>query len=356
MSRDFFMPDDLQTSPETSPVAASQPDAVRATVPRLKVVLGLASDMRVPYAECPRGLTAVPHFLEQFGHEVIYLKASDALRPWRVISMLKEWKPDIILTHLRPVLMLGLLRRLGLIRCPLVHVWDDYYAIQHRLPTWFIWPFEVLSVRWADYIVSVSPFNLHLAKKWGLPCEYIPYGISPDQRPTKVKLESKRTKIVYLGAQFRYKGTFELVQSVRDLDCDLFMVGPIDPELPPISPPNVHFVGEIPQPEVQAVLAQADMLLNSSNQDSNFKWYDYIAAGKPMVGVKGRPEWFLKDGEDALLVDDFRAGIRRLLADPALGRRLADNVKKRPVLTWEDVSRKFETMLARVSRLFNQQR
>lgn len=319
----------------------------------LRILVATSFKVLPRYEEMPRGMCAIPYLLEGFGHEVRHVGAQDTLRFWRALRVLKDWRPHVILAHQRASLILGFLRKVRLVKCPIIHAWDDYYAIQHPLPTWLIWPLEVASVRWADYVVAASPYNLHLAKKWGLKCEFIPHGVLAESDPTPLRLESARTKVIYLGTQDRYKGSFELVEAVRNLNCDLFMVGDINHDLRRVAPANVHFVGPVPQPQVRAVLEQADILLNSSNQDSNFKLYDYIRAGKPLLGVKGRSEWLLKNGEEALLVDDIRAGLQQMLGNPELCRMLAANLHKKPIFTWEQIARKHEAALQKLAMQHN---
>ena len=223
---------------------------------------------------------------------------------------------------------------------PVVHAWDDYYAEQSRLPMWLTWPIERWSVKGADLVTSVSHYNLHLAEKWGRPCRYIPHGVDGEQRPTTLRLDSSRMKVVYLGDQSPYKGVTDLVRAVDGVECDLYMVGTTNREVKAMSPANVHFTGPVPPEEVQAVLAQADVLVNPSDQDSNFKFAEYAKAGKAILGRRGRANWAFSDGEDALLVDDFREGLGRLIHDVDLRERIAANVQKREVLSWQAVAQR----------------
>lgn len=302
-----------------------------------------------PYALRPRANNATVRFLNEMGHQA---EGFDPVplyhRPWRLLRDIKERRPDVVVTRHASAILLCACRRLGLLRTPVVHAWDDYYAEQSTLPFWTFWPLEVLSVKWADHVTTVSRYNEQLARKWGVPCTFIPHGTHEPTRPTTMRLESNRLKIVYLGDQNPYKGVGKLVEAVRGTECDLFMVGEPHPDLMPVSPPNVHFVGTVPAEEVQAVLAQADVLANPSDQDSNFKFFEYIRAGKPILGIKGRAEYAFRNGEDALLVDDLREGVERLIREPELRALLAANVRKREWLTWEQAVRRLESVLYEV--------
>jgi glycosyltransferase involved in cell wall biosynthesis len=303
----------------------------------------------VTFAEIPRGTFAVLHYLEAFGHEVLHLDRGTSVNPIRLLATLRRWRPDVVLVQHLVGCLVGMFRRAGVIGCPVVHAWDDYYAEQSSLPRWVAWPMEVWSIRWADHVVSVSAYNLSLARKWGKPCELIPHGTHEPQRPTSLRLESSRVKVVHLGEQSVYKRTPQLIEAVRGLDCDLYLVGSVNEALRPGAPANAHFVGPVSPEEIQAVLAQADILVNPSDQDSNFKFFEYIKAGKPILGVKGRAECAFCDGVDALLVDDLRAGLGRLIGSPELRAQLAAGVRRRESLTWEQVVRRVEGVLLRVS-------
>lgn len=301
------------------------------------------------FDEMPRGTYAILHYLRAFGHEVTFLDRKVAANPLRLYRRVAHICPDVVLAQHWSAVILGCLRRCGWVRCPVVHAWDDYYAEQTRIPTRLAWPFEVMGVQWMDHVTTVSRYNQHLAERWSVPCTFIPHGTHEPAHETATRLESVRMKVVYLGDQSSYKRVGDLVESVRGLACDLFMVGRPNPDLRRVAPGNVHFTGPVPAEEVQAVLAQADVLANPSDQDSNFKFFEYIRAGKPILGVKGRAEYAFRNGEDALLVDDLRAGLERLIREPDLRRRLAENVKKREWLTWEQAVRRLERVLLDVA-------
>lgn len=293
----------------------------------------------------PRGTYAYIRYLEQFGHQVIHADRDSCRRPWILLRKLKSWKPDVILAQHAGAMLSAIWRRIGVLPCPVVHAWDDYYAEQSRLPAWVVWPFEKFSVTGADHITSVSRYNVHLAGQWGKPVTFIPHGVTPEQRPGQMVLNSTRLKVVYLGDQSLYKGMRMLMDAMRGADAELFMVGTVNPDLQGIAPGNVRFMGKIPPQEVQSVLQQADVLVNPSDQDSNFKLQEYIRAGKPILGVKGRMEWAFEHGRDAWLADDLADGLKRLSADAGLRTALAEGVRRLPVLTWEQVVRRLEGVL-----------
>jgi glycosyltransferase involved in cell wall biosynthesis len=315
----------------------------------MKIAVLTYGDLGGSYQTAPRGTYAYIHFLEQFGHRVIHADCAGWRLSWAMLRMLRREKPDVVVGQHGGAMLAAVWRRTGLIACPVVHAWDDYYAEQSLLPAWFVWPLEKLSVTGADHITSVSRYNVHLAERWGKPATFIPHGVTPDQRPGPMVLESPRLKVVYLGDQSLYKGMTKLMEAMRGAEAELFMVGTVNPALQSLAPANVRFMGRIPPEEVLSVLSQADVLVNPSDQDSNFKLQEYIRAGKPILGVTGRMEWAFEHGRTAWICSDLAEGLARLAADPALRERLAAGARSLSYLTWEQTVRRLEAVLLAVA-------
>ncbi len=301
----------------------------------------------------PRGANAYHHYLSVFGHDVGLFGRFFMRRPPRLLGELRRWKPSVLLGLHAGAMVGSCFRRWNLLSCPLVHTWDDYYDEQSALPTALVWPLERHSVQYADHVTSVSRYNIHRAREMGKPTTFIAHGITPEEWPAPFRLESSRFKVVYLGDQSLYKGVLRLVKAMEGLDADLFMIGPINPPLQRVAPANVHFTGPVKPMEVTAMLRQADVLVNSSDQDSNFKLQEYIRAGRPILGVEGRMAWAFEHGQDAWLVADLREGLVRLMEDPALRERLTEGVRRRRVPTWEETVRDLEAVLLRVAEEHN---
>lgn len=174
--------------------------------------------------------------------------------------------------------------------------------------------------------------------------------VEAEQHESALVLDSGRFKLVYMGDQSLYKGMLRLIQAMDGVDADLFMVGTPNRTLQRLAPSNIKFAGTVSPQEVLSILRQADVLVNPSDQDSNFKLQEYVRAGRPILGVAGRMSWAFEHGKDAWLVDDLREGVIRLRDDVALRSRLVEGLKDRPVLTWEQVVRKLEEVLLKVVR------
>ena len=115
----------------------------------------------------------------------------------------------------------------------------------------------------------------------------------------------------------------------------------------------VVFTGQQPAREIPAYVAAADILVSPRVAGTNtpLKLYSYLASGKPIVATDLRTHTQVLDRTTALLVppdaESVAAGIARLVDDPSLGRRLADNAA---TVSRARYSR--ETYIARVERAY----
>lgn len=95
------------------------------------------------------------------------------------------------------------------------------------------------------------------------------------------------------------------------------------------------FVGSVAPTEVFRYLAIADALVTCRSRGTNtpLKVYQYLRSGRPIVATEVRSHTQVLDAETAELVAvdpaAIAAGIRRVLSDPARGRTLAENARRR---------------------------
>ncbi len=294
------------------------------------------------FERTPRGWGALPHYWRLMGADVLQAWRDDLIRPYRLFRLLRGFRPDIVVTGWLAAPVIVFLRRVGAITVPVVHAWDDYYDEQSAWPKWVVGPLEKYSVIHADFVTSPSRFNISKALHWGVPCRYVPHGSdSPGVVPQGVDVPRLTGKfiIVYSGNQSTYQRTERLIESVRGMDCDLYIFGRINEAMKAVAPENAHFMGMVEQSLLPYVYAQADVLAHTSDQDSTFKVFDYIRARKPILALSGRVEYFLKHGETAYITEDLREGIRTLSADRALCAHLVAQVSSIPCFSWENVSR-----------------
>jgi glycosyltransferase involved in cell wall biosynthesis len=275
-------------------------------------------------------------------HEILCLRKQDLLKFYYYYL---KFKPDLIVTGWVPAGVVPVIfKKLKLVKCPIIHAWDDYYAEQMtKYPNFLIRFMEWFVIKFSDYITTMSWYNKSIAERMGKTAFFIPHGVSGEVNKTKINLNKLKTKkenlsVIYLGEQSKYKKVDEIIKAVNGLKCDLFLFGQTNEEFKKLGGKNVHFMGYIDSKEVFSVLKQADILVNTSDQDSNFKFFEYIKAGKPILGYDGRPNYLFKNKENAYLTKDFSKGLKELISNKKLREKLEAGIKKMKTLTWEEVS------------------
>jgi glycosyltransferase involved in cell wall biosynthesis len=145
-----------------------------------------------------------------------------------------------------------------------------------------------------------------------------------------------RPRLGYLGNLAGYKVDIELVEGIARLrpDWTLALVGPINRgDVRTVvderaSPPNVHWLGEVPHQLAPAVIDRFDVALLPSARhkvmEASFplKFFEYLLRGKPVVA---RPVPALEPYSEWLdLADDVEGFVA------AAGRRLEEKALERP--------------------------
>jgi glycosyltransferase involved in cell wall biosynthesis len=300
------------------------------------------------YDRVPWGLTSDVHFFRKFGNEV---RVTTNKNWWKFYFDYLSFKPDIVVATGILGLIPCFFKKIGLLRKPIVHMWDDYYGEQMgkkwgALPSYL----EMFSILNSDYITTMSKYNEVKAGILGKKVFFIPHGVQENVKQTEIKLKGK-VKVVYIGDQSKYKQTDKMIESVRDLDCELYLFGKPNPEFQKQASSNVHFMGFIPADEIPSVLKQADILINPSDQDSSFKFFEYIMAGRPILAFKGRPCYLLTHRENAFLTNNLSEGIKTLVKDKKLRTIItkgAEKLSKETTLTWEKVAKKHLELYKRI--------
>jgi len=302
------------------------------------------------YDRVPWGLTSAVHFFRKSGNEV---RVTTKKNWWKFYFDYLSFKPDIVVATGILGFIPCFFKKIGLLRKPIVHMWDDYYGEQMgkkwgALPSYL----EMFAILNSDYVTTMSKYNESKAQIMGKKVFFIPHGVQEKIKQTEIKLSGK-VKIVYIGDQSRYKQTDKMIKSVNGLDCDLYLFGKPSSEFQELAKnmKNVHFMGFIPPEEIPSVLKQADILINPSDQDSSFKFFEYISIGKPILAFQGRPGYLLKHKENAYLTTDLTEGIKTMVKDKKLraeiekgAKKLKDNI----TLTWEQVARKHLELYKRI--------
>lgn len=279
-------------------------------------------------------------------------------------SFYRKFKPDLIIVEWVPASIIPLfLRRIGLINCPITLNWGDYYAemmdnnLKH--PKFIVKLMENYTVKNVDFITTVSKRNEKIAKAKGKMAFYIPHGIFNTDKKTKIRIDKLKTKkenitAIYLGDQTKWKKVDQLIEAVRGLPCDLFMFGETNPEFQKIAPENVHFMDWIDKLEVKSILEQADIVVNTGDQDCNYKIFEYINAKKAILAYDGLTNNILTNGENAFLTKDFKKGLIELIKNKKLRDKISRNIKKYRTYSWEEIAdmyiKVYEEMLPKIKK------
>jgi len=284
----------------------------------------------------------------KFGHEV-YLIPKDQWKKFYFAYL--KFKPDVLISVGVIAVLPTILKKMKLIPTVHVHDWNDDYTdvMGSKYGIDRIAFMEHYIIKNADYITTPSKFLQRKCEIFGKTAFYIPHGVDPKIDNTKpIKLDGD-IKIVYAGSQSRYKMVDKLVEAVRGLNCELYLIGKSNPELRKIASVNVHFVGLVKHEKVFSYFKAADILVITSDDDSTLKMFEYIRIGKPILALKGRVGYLLDNYVNALLVDDLKEGIKLLLENKKMRTTLSKNVKKIKTCTWEEIGIKYLELLGRVT-------
>jgi glycosyltransferase involved in cell wall biosynthesis len=157
---------------------------------------------------------------------------------------------------------------------------------------------------------------------------------------------SDRPVIFYSGNLEPYQGVPSLLEAMERVpDAQLVVMGGEPHEIEALrnrlrdraAEPRCHFAGKRPTTELATFLALADVVVSPRAKGDNtpFKVYTYLAAGKPLVATRIPTHTQLLDDSLAILVEPspggIAQGIRNVLADPegaseraCCGRRLIE--------------------------------
>lgn len=277
-----------------------------------------------------------------------------------------KFKPDLIIVEWVPASIIPLFfRMLGFIDCPITLNWGDYYAemmdnnLKH--PKFIVRWMENFTVKNVDFITTVSKRNEKIANAKGKKVFYVPHGVFKTKKKSKINLNKLKTRkkniiAIYLGDQSKWKKVDQIIEAVKGLPCDLFLFGEINSEFQKIAPKNTHFMGYVDRLDVKSLLEQADILVNTSNQDCNYKFFEYISAKKPILAYDGLPANILVHGENAFLTRDFKKGLIELIKNKNLRKKLERNIKKLKTYSWEEIIDRYITVYNKFIKEFKYQK
>ncbi len=164
----------------------------------------------------------------------------------------------------------------------------------------------------------------------------IPSGVD---LPAEVGAEAEPPEVLYAGRLSPEKGVLELVEAAGDLNLVVAGDGPLRPQVPQAR-------GFVPPEELAVLYARAAVVACPSHREGfGVACLEAMAHGRPVVAsaVGGLLD-LVVDGETGIHVPPgdvpaLRAAIERLLADPALRRRMGEAGRRRAAerFSWDAV-------------------
>jgi len=279
----------------------------------------------------------LPLYFEKAGHEVDHVLKQD----WKYFYFrYLKFKPDVLISVGPIAFIPSLLKKLKLIRVSHIHDWtDDNVDIngkEHGITRMAL--YEYFTIENADYITTPSIFKFERCKLWDKKVSYIPHGVDENfDKKEPVNLDGE-TKVLYAGEQSERKRVDKLIEAVKNVDCDLYLLGKTNEEFKKEASPNVHFMGLIPQNDLPDYLKAADILVLTADDDCTLKMFEYIKAGKAILGIRGRLNYVLTHLENAYLTDDLGKSLRELIDNKDQRLKLARNMKKIRVYAWGEIA------------------
>lgn len=303
----------------------------------------------------PYSVYAILHYLKLRGWQTRRTGWRTSFRIKELARLIDEFRPNVIYTYgtalsLNPILCRRYLCSWKDFR--IVHGWDDVYGDIGEEIAWLpgraIYNvLERLIVTRSDGVVTLSRYLQQRGRRWGVESHFIPNGADIpvfDRSQCDIRLEGD-FKLVYTGAQSRWKQTEDLCRAMRLLPSGikLYLTGPRERYLKKYASNNCFFLGYLSKNDQLSVMDQADVLVVTANQDCNAKLQEYLRFRKPILAYDGIPNMFFKNRHTALLTRDYASAIRELYRNPALRSRLAESAAREiRVHTWAEIAEQFD--------------
>jgi glycosyltransferase involved in cell wall biosynthesis len=260
-----------------------------------------------------------------------------------------KFKPDLILTTWVPAAFIPIfLKRLGLIKCPIIHRWEDYYAeTMKNYPYKLVKFMEDYSAKNADHLIVIHKTIYKKALSMNKSAFLLPYGTTTGEKETSINLDNLKTKknnlkVIYLGEiNLPFKRVDKIINAAIEIECDLFLFGEEPKEeykLLMKGHKNIHYLGWVNPEEVISLLRQGDILVNTADLDMSMKFLDYVRAKKPILALNKRPAEFFKHKKTAFLTSNFKEGLKELIKDKELRKTLSKNLSSIKLYSWDEIA------------------
>jgi len=229
----------------------------------------------------------IEYYFHKRGYKLDHIRREDWKNFW---FRYRKFRPDIIMTSGPIGFLFTLLRKIGIIRVPVVHFWHDNY-VETMGDKWgktFIGFLESFIVKNSDAVITQSLYRYNRCKKLGLKIfYYIPQGVHKAlfKKFKKIKLPGRnKIKLLYTGTISKQKKVDKLIRAVNGKDVDLILIGPeASNYFRKISKDNIYFLGLKRHKEIPSYLKSADILVLTEDNDSSLKFFEYAEVGKPIL-------------------------------------------------------------------------
>ncbi len=196
-------------------------------------------------------------------------------------------------------------------------------------------------IRTADHVITSSPFlnEFCLALNTARACTYVSSSVDTDRFQPTTRYSNDKPVVIGWTGTFSSRVYLDLLRGVfqrlaKNAAFKLRVIGNFDYELPGVDLEVVRWTAEHEVADLQALdigiypLVIEDWVLGKSG----LKAIQYMAFALPCVATEaGTTPLIIRDGENGLLVRseaEWEAALERLIADPALRRRLGQAARK----------------------------
>lgn len=283
-------------------------------------------------------------FVKQ-GHKVKYNLRKDW---WRWYFDYLTFKPDVVITFGIIGGFVGMLKKIGLIRKPLVLDWNDYYAeiMGKKRGIASIAFLEYLGVSAADLVIAPSKYLVSIAYNMGKKAFFIDHGVSEYMDSNaKISINTKKMKFLYVGELSPYKRTDLVMKAFKDVNAELYLIGEPTKEIEKLALPNTHFLGKMDQKEVVKYINSVDVCIDSQDQDTSLKLREYAYRGKAILGTNGRKAYVFSHMKNIYLADDLREGILYLSKNKKVMESIGKEAKKLPIFHWSKIAKNYVDLI-----------
>ena len=290
----------------------------------------------------------IPHYFRKQGNEVDHILRNE----WsNFFERHNKFNPDVLITAGPIGALIGLMRRIGLVKVPVVHDWNDNYTDVFRGPikskiAGFL---ENFAVKSSDAVITPSIYRLNKGKSLGKienkTIFYLPHGVKEfffkHHKPINLPGKNK-TKILYVGEVAPFKRIHLLIKELNNKPIDFIVIGNIDQSIKAESADNIHFIGKKPSEEVPRYLKSANFLVLTEDNDSALKLMEYLTTNVPILAPEGRLRLMKRYFPRIIIYDNFKS-IEKLLKEKS---RVGKDNRKPEI--WSNTVKKYISILSRL--------